>query len=213
MCAEQLDREETDEPQPDDGDRLSECRFEQPGGVQRDRTQDGEGGALVGDRIRDTRAQIAWNRDHLGVRAVAHDTVAGAEALHAFADLHHHSGVAVPERERLVQTGEDGFQRRENPVGTNLLQHATHLVRLAPRPGEPRGLPEFQERTLAPGRDERRPGLNQKMARKKRRTGRIDDVDTPRPEILQHLSQGVSGDVIGRNGPPGLPRRCHGQRT
>ena len=59
---------------------------------------------------------------------VTDHAVSHLEIGHALADLHDDAGVAVPQRHRFVEFGENRFQRRQQAVRLDLVQDLSHAL-------------------------------------------------------------------------------------
>ena len=197
MGAQQLHRHQPDQAQTGHDNGFAECWLREANALQRDRSEHGESGGLVGHRIGHLRAQIHRHRHQFGVLAVAGDPVADRVAAHAGADFHHLANVAVAHGKRLVELVAHRGDRRHQPVGADLVEHHAHLVGLLARLVDQAGLAEVDHHAFGAGRDQRARGAHQQLPAASAGAGNVGDF---RGAVLQVLQDLFHTDVTGRNG-------------
>ena len=69
----------------------------------------------------------------------------------------------VTQGQRLVETGEDRLQGREQTVGAHLIEHLAHPVRLGTRLGQQVALAELDQHAFRAGGDEAAPRGDQEL--------------------------------------------------
>ena len=104
--------------------------------------------AVAGIDPEHPRASDLYQRDidchNLGMFPVRNNAIAHRDASHSRAHIHHDAGVAVAERQRLIQLIEDGFKGRHNSIRSCLIEHGLHLVWLQACLLDQTGFTEFQ---------------------------------------------------------------------
>ncbi len=190
------DREQSDQPRTEDGEPLAQGRLGQTCALQRHGPEHGERGLLVGDRLGDPRAEGMRRLDHLGMGAVGNHAVPAREAGDAGAGLEHHAGVAISERQRLIQPGAHSLQRGQPSIGARLLPNQPDLLRLLPRFGQQAGAAELDQHPLGPRRDQARPGADQQVRRQHPRAGYLDGFHRARSQLFEHLLHRQSPRLI-----------------
>ena len=160
-CPQQLHREKPDEAEAVDDHRLAERRRREAHALQSDGGERREGGDIEGHAIGNTRDERAWNRDVLGVCAVAHDASAWLERHRRRAALDDHAGVAVAEGHRFRELALHGFERDGDAVRPRLVEYLAHLLGLLTDLRDHVRAPELYEHALGPSRDDGRTSLDQ----------------------------------------------------
>ncbi len=189
VASQDLHRHQPDQAQARHRHRLAERRLDQPDPLQGDRAQHGEGGLVVADRIGHAGAQVDRRRDDLGVPAVGGDAVARHEAGDALARRHHPADIAVAERQRLIELVAHRLQRRDQPVGRQLVQHLAHLFGLLARLVDQVRLAEVHQHALGARRHQRAARTDQQLPRPGLRTGNLGHLGRAVAKVLQDLFQ------------------------
>ena len=197
----QLHRDQADQPEPTDHNRLAESRRDEPDALQSDGAEHGEGGGIVGHGVGHLGAEVRRHAHHLGMLAVGCDTVADRETGDAGADLDHPARIAVAERQRLIELVAHGLDGRQQAVRPHLVEHHAHLVRLLPRLVDQAALAEIHEHALGARRNEGSRGANEDVPSAEPRGWRFGDLGRASAQVLQNLLHAAlspfSGGAIG----------------
>ena len=120
---------------------------------------------------------------------VGNHTIADRDAAHSSARIHYDADIAIAERQRLVQLIENGFDCRQNPIGSGLVEDHLHFVRLLACFFDQAGFAEFNEHALGTRRHKRTGRTDQHLAARERGTRNVGDLSDPSSKVLQNLLQ------------------------
>ena len=134
---------------------FTESWLGQTDSLERDGCNHGECCAFIVNRIGNPGAKILGYTDNLGMGAVGDHAVAGLEFGDAGAGFENDAGIGVAESDGLVELRLNGFDSREQTVGSDLIKHHAYFVGLLAGFFEPIGFAEVEEHALGSGRDER----------------------------------------------------------
>ena len=187
-----LRSELADQPNPDDGAPCAQLGPCQAYAVQGDGAQGSVTRLFVRNSIRNGRGQIVGNDVQFGVVRQAgpgdRDPLARpVPALQAGADLDRDTGGRIAQRQRLVQARHDRAGGFGETVPPGLADCLADQIRAGARlleqalPGKP------DRQALGAGRDQRRPGPDQQMARPDPGGRDRPEAEFPAPGVLDDL--------------------------
>ena len=181
LGAQQLHRQQANQPQTGDHHRLAQGGGDQADALQGDGADDSEGRGLVRHPVGDARAEVDRHCHHLGVLAVGDDPVADGKArftplpprgggvggeggggrrptgihrLTIATDPRHHPDLAIAQGQGLLQLVAHRGQGRRQAVGPDLVQYLAHLVRLLAGLLQGIGLAEVDQHAFGAGGDQ-----------------------------------------------------------
>jgi len=163
MCMKELNGDQPDETKPHYRDGFTQCWLRQSNALQRNGTNHGKGGFVVGYGVWDLGAQIDRHRNRLGVLAVRRDAITGREPRNTPAYIKHDTDIAVAKRQWLVEFTRHRLKRGGKTVCTNLVKHLPDLIRLLSRFSDQPCLTEVHKHPLCASGDERSRGADQHM--------------------------------------------------
>lgn len=176
MRLQKLNRQQADQPQTGDDNAFAERRFQQPDSLQGDGAQHAENCLFVGDCVGNADAQIAWNRDDFRVAAVRENPVSDGKSGHVRSDFEHSSDVAITEGNRLIELVCYGFERGEESVRADFIQHLTDFLWLLPGLAQPARFAEFLQHPFGAGRNQRGRCLDQQTTGPNLRARHFDEL-------------------------------------
>ena len=152
--------------------------------MERDRAQHGESRGFVSHRFRNFRAKVGRNTHHFRVTTVRRNAVADFEAGDVLPDFDHHAGVAISERQGLIELIPNSVQHRQYTVCPDLIQHHSDLVRLLPCFFDQTCLTKVHQHAFRPSGDQSPTRANEELPAFGQRRGHLGKFGSTVPQIL-----------------------------
>ncbi|WP_287639429.1 hypothetical protein [Accumulibacter sp.] len=187
MGTQQLHRHQTDQPQPGHYHRFAEGGPNEPYSLEGDRADHRKRRLLIGNEGGDSRTEVGWNRDHLGMFAVRGHPVTRCKTAHPASRLHHYTDIAITEWQRLIKLVEYRLDGRHQTVGLDLVQNHAHLVGLLTCLLDPASLAELHEHTLRANGDQGHCASDQYLPVHHHRAGDLGNLGLTCFKRLQNL--------------------------
>ncbi len=182
-----LDRHESDQPQPRHHHGLAQGRLRQSDTLQGDGPQRGEGGVLIRHIVGHFGAEIGRSDNDLGMPSVGNQPIPDLECAHTAPGLKHTADVAITESHRLTKLRQDRVQSRRHPVRARLLDDLTDLVGLLFRLRDQRSPGKVNKHPLGSSRNQRYGRGDPQGAAPDQWRGHVFDQGRTRVEVLQDL--------------------------
>lgn len=185
-----LNRKQPDKPEARDHEIFAQGRLGQTDALQRNGPDHGEGCGLIGNRIRNARAQIGRNRHHFCMVPIADHPIPNLETRgQRGPDLRDAAHVAVAQGQGGIELGEDGINGRHEAVGLDLVDDHFDLVGLLPGLLQVVALAEVDEHALGSGGDKGGRGFYEELMTGRQGAGFVDQFGGAVFEILEDLFQ------------------------
>ena len=146
------------------------------------------GGGVIGDLAGNAGAEVAGDAHDFGVGAVGDDAAAGGEG--GGAGVEDDAGVAVAERNGLIELGVDGLEGGGEAVGAHLLENHADFIGLLARLVDPAGLAEIEQHALGAGGDEGGAGADPELIGSGGGTGDFGERSGAVAQRLKDLEHG-----------------------
>ena len=136
--SENLDRQETDQPEAHHHGRLTQLEVGAPDSLEGDGAEGDEGGILRVKPVGDRHGEVPRDEDIFGMGSVtgssARHPVADGEVGHARADFDDHAGQRVPQLNRPIHLVRDELDRLGQTRAPHLVPHLAHDLGLPTEP-------------------------------------------------------------------------------
>ncbi len=189
--AQQLDGDLPDEAESDDDDRLADSYVGLPHTLHRDGADGRVCGVVERDAVRDRRAEVSGNEEHLGVRRISRagacDAVAGPEIRDAVADRRDDARRAVAERFERLEPRAHLLHRRRDALAPEVVDDLFDEIGALTRLPDERALSDRDRPALGARADQRASRADENAPGPQRGRGNLADAELAGLEVLNDL--------------------------